>query len=347
MQKQNAKEMPRVFYSRHMVGGVAGYQDENILVSTDTIKKMSKSFEGKPVFVGHQDVNLENIQAEADGYVSDSFYNELDGWFWTKFVIVSDAGQEAIQKGWSVSNAYIPTEIAGGGTFLNMPFNREIVGGEFTHLAIVSNPRYEEACIMNADEYKTYNNSKREQLNDLKNSKEQTEESTKMLKFWKKTEVSNSEEIASIHHTLENGKEVSVADMIETVVNAKKEEDEAKAKSEAEAKAKADEKENGFDMEKKLQVGESEMTFNELVSEYLTLSEKKNAEDEEKEKDEVKKKEKENALENEKEAEAKVEAEAGKKHFVDLKNSISEGEEDVSPTPEATSDKIKRGKERY
>lgn len=339
MQKQNAKEMPRVFYSRHMVGGVAGYQDENILVSTDTIKKMSKSFEGKPVYVGHQDVNLENIQVEADGYVSDSFYNELDGWFWTKFVIVSDAGQEAIQKGWSVSNAYIPTEIAGGGTFLNMPFNREIVGGEFTHLAIVSNPRYEEACIMNVDEFKTYNSSKREQLNELKNSKEQTEESTKMFKFFKKTEISNSEEIAGAYITLENGKEVSVADMIASLENAKKEEDEAKAK--------ADEKENETDMETKIQVGESEMTLNELVSKYTTLSEKKNAEEEEKEKDEVEKKEKENALEDEKEAEAKAEAEAGKKHFTDLKNSISEGEEDVSPTLEATSDKIKRGKERY
>ena len=59
---QNEKSMPQVFYAKHMKAGVANYPEnkEVIYISNDTIADMAKSFEGKPVYVHHQEVDLEN-----------------------------------------------------------------------------------------------------------------------------------------------------------------------------------------------------------------------------------------------------------------------------------------------
>src|SRR4051812_29447530 len=103
---KNAKTLPQVFYGLHMVPGVAEYNDPErepyrILIGETTIKNMDPTFQGKPVYVDHvEEVNLENLQQEADGYVLESFYNKLDGKHWVKFIVVSDRGKEAIQKGW-------------------------------------------------------------------------------------------------------------------------------------------------------------------------------------------------------------------------------------------------------
>ena len=55
---QNEKSLPQVFYAKHMKAGVANYPEnkEVIYISNDTIADMAKGFEGKPVFVHHQDI---------------------------------------------------------------------------------------------------------------------------------------------------------------------------------------------------------------------------------------------------------------------------------------------------
>jgi hypothetical protein len=173
--KVNAKQMPEVFMARHMREGVARYEGEDgddvILVRNDTIRKMCESMRGVPVFVIHQDVDMENLQQQADGYVSKCFYNENDGWWWCEFVAVSDKAHEAIQKGWLVSNAYGFEEVDvrnEDGTYINVPYNREILNGEFNHLAIVPDPRYEDAVIMTQEEYKQYNSQLRDSLENVK-----------------------------------------------------------------------------------------------------------------------------------------------------------------------------------
>lgn len=184
--------MPRIFYCKHMQPGIAKYENETILVDVDGMKNLIASV-GKnktiPIYVNHQDVNLKDIKEEAAGYIGDSFYNELDGWAWFKMIVVGDEGTEAIKKGWSVSNAYIPTEWGNGGTKIACPYNREVRNGEFTHLAIVPDPRYEGACIMTPDEFKNYQEVTRKKLDELKNSKEKP-----MFKFFKTTreEVKNA-----------------------------------------------------------------------------------------------------------------------------------------------------------
>ena len=56
----NAKQEPRIFYCKHIAPGVCGYQDETILIGEDCLKKMDPTFAGKPVYVDHQRVDLDN-----------------------------------------------------------------------------------------------------------------------------------------------------------------------------------------------------------------------------------------------------------------------------------------------
>ena len=122
--------------------------------------------------VDHQTVDLEKLQEQADGYVIESFYLPEDGSHWAKIIIVSDKGHDAVGKGWAVSNAYVPDNFAGSGEWHNIPYDREITDAHYTHLAIVANPRYEEALIMTPEEFKQYKAGKKEQLNQLQNSKQ-------------------------------------------------------------------------------------------------------------------------------------------------------------------------------
>lgn len=210
-QKTNAKSNPTVLYAKHMEPGLCAYEDEMILVDADAMKTMAPTFAGKPVFVYHQDVDLANLQEQADGYVADCYYNELDGWLWSKIIVVSDKAQDAVANGWSVSNAYVPTEWADDGVHHNVDYNRKIVNANFTHLAIVPDPRYENAKIFTPDGYKGYCNEKRVQIEELRNSKERKP----MLKFWKneKKEVAAADVDGDTLVELRNGKTITMKEL--------------------------------------------------------------------------------------------------------------------------------------
>ena len=273
---QNAKEEPKVFYCKHIAPGVCAYADETILIGEEALKEMDKTFAGKPIYVNHQKVDLENLQQEADGYVAESFYLPEDGSHWAKMIIVSDKGHEAIRKGWKVSNAYIPDEFGIGGEWHNVPYNREVMKAHYTHLALVENPRYEEAIVMTPEDFKTYKESKREQLKQLENSKNQKGEKRMNWKLFERKEVTNSEEIANKMVELSNGSTVSIREMINAVEEDLKEK-EAKCNETLESVVKV----NGEDM-----------TVKELIKEYESKCNKCNKDedkDEEKKEDEEKK----------------------------------------------------------
>ena len=204
---QNAKTLPQVYYGLHMVEGVAEYPEhdnQRILIGEVTIKNMDPTFSGKPVYVRHvNEVDLENLQAEADGYVVESFFNPADGKHWAKFIVVSDKGHEAIRNGWKLSNAYVPTEQSGGGLWHGVEYSQEVMRAEYEHLAIVPNPRYGESVILTPDQFKEYNHKKESELKRLANSQEQGE--TEML-FFKKTKVENSADYEGLSVTLPKSK---------------------------------------------------------------------------------------------------------------------------------------------
>ena len=332
--KKNASQMPKVYYCRHIEKGVVGYEDEMVLINDDALNKLDKTMAGVPVRVHHvDDIDVTNIQEQSDGYVAESFYLECDGWHWAKFICVSDECHQKIQAGWSVSNAYTPTVWGGNGVYHNIPYDREITDGKYGHLAIVPNPRYEGACIMTPEEFKEYKESKEKELKELQNTKK---EKKVMLKLFKKVAVEKEiDENALVQ--LENGKEMSIKDMVTAIV-----------KNESDDK----DKEEKMNMDSEIEVGDEKMTVKELVNRYNKMN-KKNQTDEEKEKERLANmSDEEKAAEekkNEEEADEKKkkdeEKEEEKKNALKLKDADLQNANDV--IVETSDDKLSRGAERY
>lgn len=362
---ENAKQPPQVFYGLHMVPGVAEYREPGrepcrILIEEEAIKNMDPTFQGRPVFVRHVDeVNLENIQHEADGYVIESFYNEKDGKHWVKFIVVSDRGHEAIRNGWRLSNAYLPKEMTGGGLWHGVEYQKKITRGEYEHLAIVPNPRYDESVILTPDEFKSYNNEKELELKKLANEGDKPMK----LNFFKKTKVENSTDLEGTTVVLpKSGLEKTISQLVNEA-----DEMEQKKNEEKDSEVMAN-------MDHSVQVGDEKMKLNDLVKKYsdcmnelaeLKKSSADKAPDEEKdnasaaEDEDAKKKALELAEHEEKEIKEKKESdldkeepkkneeeETKKNHFEALKNAEKTAIV-VAPKFEFNEDKVARGKARY
>lgn len=328
---ENSKGEPAIFYARHMKDGIAGYLDEKVLVDEASMKRMIPSFLAKPVYVHHQEVDVETMKEKASGYVTDSFYNSLDGWLWVKMVIVDDIGLKAIQNGWGVSNAYIPTEWSAAGTYLNCEYDRAITNGEFTHLAIVNDPRYERAKVFTPEAFKAYQDGLKSELDELQNSKSK---GTRMFKIFKTKQVEVSEVDGTTSIELQNGKKMLISEMVNAVEEKEKE-------NEAE-----EEKKNAEEMTVK--VNGEDMTVKELVNKYQKLnkaSAKKNADDIE----EAKENEgDEDEKENEDEAEdGKKDEKKNAKHFDELKNAKAIASSAEPIRIDTAESQILRGLDRY
>jgi hypothetical protein len=218
---RNSRTFPEVFFGLHMVEGTAEYAEPGkeplrIYIGEDTIKNMNPSFQGKPVYVDHVDeVNLDNIQAEADGYVIDSFYNKSDGKNWCKFLVVSDDAKQKIRNGWRLSNCYIPNTFGSGGENHGVAFSKEVTSAEYEHLAIVKDPRYEESVILTPAQFKEYNTEKEAEIYRLANSKEKPKETKMAFKLFKRTKVENSADIEGMSIVLpESKKEMLLTEVI-------------------------------------------------------------------------------------------------------------------------------------
>ena len=176
--KNSISQYPKVFFARHIGEGVVSYKNTDcgediFFIGNDTLKKMNASFTGKPVYIQHQEVPLSQMKERAVGYVVESFYLPEDGKQWLKMLITDDEAFEAIQNGWKVSNAYNVKDLGAGGVWHNIPYKREILDGEYEHLALVADPRYEEAVIMTPEDFKSYKEAKKKEIEamSLDNSK--------------------------------------------------------------------------------------------------------------------------------------------------------------------------------
>lgn len=283
---KNEKEENKVYYCKHIAPGVCAYQDETIFIGEETLKNMDKSFSGKPIFIDHQTVDPETEKEDAVGYVVESFYLPEDGTHWAKLLIIDDKGHQAIKEGRKVSNAYKPTGFGVGGEWHNVPYNREVTDAYYTHLALVENPRYEEAEIMSAEEFKKYKEAKKSQLEQLQNSKAETSKQgeNKMFKLWTKKEVTNSDDISKVMVELSDGSAVSIGEMVNSV--------------EKDLKEKEDKKNECHDeevMEKVVKVNGEDMKVSDLVAAFEKKDKKNKCNEEEKAEEEKKEEEKEKA----------------------------------------------------
>lgn len=257
---QNAKQLPKVYFGLHMAEGVAEYREDGqdpyrICINENTLKDMDATFRGRPVYVRHvEDVNLDTLQTDADGYVVRSFFNQADGKHWVEFLVVSDRGHEAVRNGWRLSNAYKPKGFAGGGQWHGVDYQKEITKGEYEHLAIVPNPRYEESKILTPEQFKLYNSDKELELLRIANSKG---EKMSPLSFFKKTKVENAGDFENTTVILPQSK---VEKTIAQLVN--------EADGQLMEKEKSPQMANG---DHRVKVGEEEMSLNDLLAKHAHM----------------------------------------------------------------------------
>lgn len=232
--KNSISQYPKVFFARHIGEGVVSYkntdgEEDIFFIGNDTLKKMNASFTGKPIYIQHQEVPLSQMKERAVGYVVESFYLPEDGKQWLKMLITDDEAFEAIQNGWKVSNAYNVKDLGAGGVWHNIPYKREILDGEYEHLALVADPRYEEAVIMTPEDFKSYKEAKKKEIDamSLDNSKkavikksvENNKERKTMFQFFTKKKVENMDGVAlqDVEVQLENGSSMKIGDIVKSV----------------------------------------------------------------------------------------------------------------------------------
>lgn len=352
----NAKQKPQLYFGLHMAEGAAEYREQGkqmyrVFVGEDTIKNMDPSFQGCPVYVHHKDdVDLDKLQEEADGYVVRSFYNPTDGKHWAEFMIVSDRGHEAIRNGWKLSNAYFIKDARAGGTWHGIDYSKEVTRGEYEHLAIVRNPRYAESVIMTPEQFKLYNNEKELELKRLANS--QTDKGEEgMLNLFSKKKVENSADLEATMVSLPKcKKEMTIAQV-------------CNAYDELAMENKSPYMCNG---EERVKVGEEEMSVNELVAKHLEMVAKdpkaENMTDEEKkaallkkENEEKEKVEKEKADSDKKANDLKIANEKKATEDAEKKANLEKiqnaeklaREQKNAPVISLGEDKVARGKAKY
>lgn len=149
-QRANEKEFPKDYTCSFLEQGLVSYEDVGAgvaLLKKETIDRMLSSIIGKPVLIDHKDVTPADFKKYAVGYVTAAYFNSDDGMFYCKFILTDDEAKKVVEQGYSVSCSFNVNSTIGGGEYHAIKYDEEITGAEFTHLALVSNPRYEECKI--------------------------------------------------------------------------------------------------------------------------------------------------------------------------------------------------------
>jgi len=151
---------PKRYRALHITPGVVDYTDgdqrETVLIKKPALDQMNRSFLGRPVFnFTHKtidpeeafDFTSEESEKHAVGVISNVGYDAESGYYFADMMIWDEETQENIdEKEYGVSNAYIP-DVGPGGVYNNVPYDEEVVGGEYHHMAVVEEPRYGDVRI--------------------------------------------------------------------------------------------------------------------------------------------------------------------------------------------------------
>ena len=140
----------KYFRARILQAGLVKYSFGVCLLEKDTIDKFVYNFVGCPVIIDHKDVTNENAKDERVGVISRVWFEQSDGWYWVEGIIFDEKAISLINDGYNVSCQYEISEYAnnvGNKLHNGNPFDKVILNGKPEHLAIVKNPRYENAMI--------------------------------------------------------------------------------------------------------------------------------------------------------------------------------------------------------
>ena len=155
-----AKGKGRKFVSRFIEPGVAHYEEfGDVLITKETLDGFINTMVGCPVIIQHKDIDDKNADKERVGVISNVWFDQFDGWYYCDGIIWDKQAIDLIKnQDWSVSCTYDFDSDKLEKTHNGKKIDMEFTGGEFLHLALVPNPRYERAnIVMNAedDEFET------------------------------------------------------------------------------------------------------------------------------------------------------------------------------------------------
>ena len=149
----NAKEWPKLCQAKLIQPGVVNYDDiklGNLYVDKDALDKIVPTFVLKPI-VRKEDhksgMTPEDWERVAVGICTRVWWNPDDGWFWCEFAVWDDKANAEAKSGF-VSCSYEPSETGSSGEHNNVPYEVRVFNGVGKHIAIVPNPRYDEARII-------------------------------------------------------------------------------------------------------------------------------------------------------------------------------------------------------
>lgn len=140
----------RKFVSRFIEAGLAHYEQfGDVLITKETLDKFIQTMVGCPVIIKHKDITDQNADKERVGVISRVWYDQNDGWFYCEGVIWNKQAIDLVKnQGWSVSCTYDFESDFKKGSYHGKQYDMEFTNGEFLHLALVPNPRYERANIV-------------------------------------------------------------------------------------------------------------------------------------------------------------------------------------------------------
>lgn len=145
---ENVGGKGRHFSTRFLEPGLVKYSFGVCLLEKETIDRFIYNFVGCPVIINHKDVTNESAKDDRVGVISRVWFNETDGWYWGEGVIFEQEALDLIDKGYNVSCQYEINEYSStGGIHNGNEYDKVILNGKPEHLAIVKNPRYENAMI--------------------------------------------------------------------------------------------------------------------------------------------------------------------------------------------------------
>jgi Uncharacterized protein conserved in bacteria (DUF2213) len=127
-----------------------GEADEMVNLTEEVLARMAPTFVGMPVIDWDHAETWPEILGDgaADGVVYD-VWKGPDGWWHCGFMLWTKSSIEhALSGDWSVSCAWKTIqEDATPGRWHNIDYTQTLLDGVYTHLALVKNPRYENARI--------------------------------------------------------------------------------------------------------------------------------------------------------------------------------------------------------
>lgn len=143
---ETKEEEGRPFKARFLQAGLVKYDFGVCLLKKETIDKFVNTFIECPVIINHKD---DISKRDKKGIVKNIWFSPEDSWFWCSGYIDEDAADK-VEDGFNVSCQYRITEYSNNDEnklHNGNPYDKEILNGVFEHLAIVKNPRYEDAYI--------------------------------------------------------------------------------------------------------------------------------------------------------------------------------------------------------